>query len=327
MAFAVYHAPTDFVRTGNNADLTAMLRYLSIKAGDSSTSTSGTQNVTVVRPPVVLVHGIWGDPNDFMSAGGGGAYGALADSQLFYTVAFARYDVPVTVSSSNPAYGSGVLFTKGNTLGFVYGTTVILPRISEVTTDYKIANPSGGVIAAVQADVVARSIGGDIARTLPQIPGYADQKTYALGYVHKLITIDTPHQGTPLASALHNPNESNSCVQQMLSRVGRYAFVTVTQSTGIFTNGATGDLQTNSMAILAIHGGSPIIPTAMIGGQMTSPQLAGAGTPPSLGWAGLGFRDSLSHELYCATTESGWSELESIDGRRERRHRAVLKSI
>lgn len=54
-------------------------------------------------------------------------------------------------------------------------------------------------MAVVQADVVAHSMGGDIARVMPTVTGFANQTNYGLGPVHKLITIGTPHQGSPLA--------------------------------------------------------------------------------------------------------------------------------
>jgi triacylglycerol esterase/lipase EstA (alpha/beta hydrolase family) len=50
-------------------------------------------------------------------------------------------------------------------------------------------------VAAVQADVVAHSMGGDVARTMPTLATFTGQSTYGLGPVHKLITIGTPHRG------------------------------------------------------------------------------------------------------------------------------------
>jgi hypothetical protein len=54
----------------------------------------------------------------------------------------------------------------------------------------------------VQADVVAHSMGGDIARTMAGLSNFTSQSNYGLGPIHKLITIGTPHLGTPLATDL-----------------------------------------------------------------------------------------------------------------------------
>jgi hypothetical protein len=118
-------------------------------------------------------------------------------------------------------------------------------------------------------------MGGDVVRTLPAIAGFLSQYTYGLGTVHKLITIDTPHQGSPLANALATASQ-NTCPAKLLAASGLYAFATATVG-GTTYNGAIGDLQVGSSAINAIHSGAPIIPTAMIGGVMSQAQLNGAG--------------------------------------------------
>ena len=285
MAFAVYHAPTDFVRTGNVSDPTVKIRAVTIGTSDTRTGTTApTQTISIVRPPVVLVHGIWGSPNDFNGADGG-LFG-LQDSGLF-TLEYARYDGSIGIAASDPTYVSGGTLShpvsaRVSALGFKSGATTILPQIQNVIKEYKVValllagqGATPGPIAAVQADIVAHSMGGDVTRTLPQLSEYAVQSTYNLGYVHKLITVDTPHRGTPLASALLS--SSNACVRTLLTFDNRYAFNSVTSSSGAFINGATGDLATGSQALNGIHSGSIMIPTAMIGGQMTDAQQNGAG--------------------------------------------------
>ncbi len=277
IALAVYVAPTDFVRPSHAGDQQSKLRSVSIRATDAPTGRTSIQTVNIVRPPVVLVHGLFGEPGDFV-AGGSGIYGAIESSRLFSEVAFARYDQPVTLDASNPSYGGNDFDVKGNTLGFLYDANVILPKLEAVVKDYAGRNPSGGSIATVQVDIVAHSMGGDVTRTLPQIPGYADQKTYEVGYVHKLITIDTPHLGSPLATELHNPDDNNLCVQAFLGLQGNYSFLNVQLISGQLIDGATGDLQIGSNAIRLIHTGAPVIPTAMIGGVASTAQIAAAGS-------------------------------------------------
>jgi pimeloyl-ACP methyl ester carboxylesterase len=283
MAFAVYHAPSDFVRTGNTTDIESKIRSVTIGIADTTAGTTVTQPVSIVRPPVILVHGLWGEPSDFSGADGG-VLGALNSSGLF-TVSFGRYDnAGMGISSSNPIYynpAATPLGASGNALGFQFGAHTILPQIVDFIDAYKAialtlaAGPNSGAIAAVQADIVGHSMGGNVTRALPQLAEYATQNTYNTGYVHKLITIDTPHTGAKLASAILDP--SNSCVESMLAVGGNYSFSSVVTADGRYISGAMGDLQPGSDALVAIHTGSSVIPTAMIGAQLTPAQLDGAG--------------------------------------------------
>lgn len=88
--------------------------------------------------------------------------------------------------------------------------------------------------------------------------------------MHKLITLDTPHLGTPVAADALSAN--NSCVQEMLSFKNRFVINTAVVNNAS-VNGAVGDLQLGSGAITNLQN----LPTAMIGGQMTTSQLNGAG--------------------------------------------------
>ena len=294
IAFAAYHSPSDFVRNGNVTDPTIKLRQVTIQATHTATGASVNQAVSIVRPPVVLVHGIWGSPTDFSGADGG--VSGLLKSLFFFDGL--RYDNRVSVASTSPIYltsGKPLESVSGNALGFQFGATTILPQIENEVWAYKLTGLSlatggavAGNIAAVQVDVVAHSMGGDITRTLPQIPEYADPSTYRLGYVHKLITIDTPHLGSPLASAVHDPNQNNSCVRGTLAVEGRYSFSSVVaSSTSVSVSGATADLvsatasMSTSAALTRMHNSglisaTSLIPTAMIGAQTSTGGVGGS---------------------------------------------------
>ncbi len=311
-AFAVYHAPLDFVRPDNAADSAAGTRTVSIQVVDNGSTT--TKPVQIVRPLVVLVHGIWGGNGDWYGSNLNGVFEELQSSNLF-TVRFGSYNSRIMVITSVPRYTSVPFLVSGNALGFMHGATTVLPEIQSEIVNYKNANH----VAAVRADIVAHSMGGDVARTLPKVSGFLNKYNYNLGFVHKLITIGTPHQGTPLATELLQ--SSNGCVRWALSLYDLYAFTSVTPLFSAPINGGVGDLQaaqaaTNttpatptSAAIVAIHNGSAIIPTAMIGAEMSPEQLATAGTGP-IGWflthvCGTVARDPLA----LALTPSGWTGL------------------
>lgn len=275
MAFAVYHVPTDFVRTDNSTDAQKVTRQLTVNAADLSAGISTSQPISIVRPPVVLIHGLWGGRGDFTKTD---LLNTLVNSGVFdatTAIHFARYDDPVVVASSTPSYSSTSIKVSGNNLGFVYGAGKVLPQIKNAVAAYKLANPLNSPIAGTQADLVVHSMGGDVSRTLPQIAGFLDPNTYAKGFVHKLITIGTPHKGSPLANALLAP--ANQCVSSTLSDVKLFAFTSAIVNNSTIS-GAIGDLQHNSTAVGNIHTGSAIIPTAMTGGPMTAAQLNGAGS-------------------------------------------------
>src|SRR5260370_14032024 len=81
-------------------------------------------------------------------------------------------------------------------------------------------------------------MGGDITRFLMLHPGFLANETFGSGYIHKVVTIDTPYLGTPLAARLLNSN--NSHIRNFLALRGSPAVKTVT-SFGQQFSGAAGD--------------------------------------------------------------------------------------
>lgn len=73
MAFAVYEAPVDFVRPSNStnpnaqSDPNGQSRSVTIQALSELTSQTVSTTVTILRPPVVLIHGLWGRSTDWDS--------------------------------------------------------------------------------------------------------------------------------------------------------------------------------------------------------------------------------------------------------------------
>jgi hypothetical protein len=61
-------------------------------------------------------------------------------------------------------------------------------------------------MAAVQFDIVAHSMGGNIVQTWVLLPNFVRDSNYLRGDVHKLITLDTPFLGSPLANRLLGTN-------------------------------------------------------------------------------------------------------------------------
>src|SRR5262249_22268091 len=57
-------------------------------------------------------------------------------------------------------------------------------------------------IAVTQIDIVGHSLGGLMVRSFSQLPTFVNFTNYNKGYIHKLITLGTPHRGSPLGPEL-----------------------------------------------------------------------------------------------------------------------------
>jgi len=254
MGFAVYVPPIDFDRAGK--DDSAANRSISLQVIESSSATSqilrrenianlryrrqtalaATAGVTVmlVRPPVVLVHGIWGDKTDW------NGFQALKTDPRFF-VQIARFDLPLgsAATNSSPSYPLAVLQTaRRNTLGFAFNAPNVMTEIRQFIMQYRTNNN----VAVESADLVAHSMGGDIARTMENLAGFLNGSGIPL--LHKVITIDTPHLGTPLAAQLLSSD--NACIRNELAGVGNFAFSSVLVA-GSVVSGAVNDLQGDGM--------------------------------------------------------------------------------
>ena len=236
MAFAVYYAPPDFSRgtpdSPSNDDNVAS-RVVRFEATSAHPKASLCGGMTVLRPPVVLVHGLWGGSSDwdaFMPF--------LADPLRQFFIRRASYDYPVFVSGSTPnGYNRNQPFyANTNALGLSFNAPLVLTQIETSVMEFRQRNGA----AVAQADVVAHSMGGLVTRALEQLPDFAGSNSWGKGYVHKLITIGTPHRGSPLATQLLQDN--NTCVRMVLAKAQKVTFDSANLGQG-WENGGVGDLQ------------------------------------------------------------------------------------
>ncbi len=264
-AFAIYRAPLNFSRGTSDNSLTTRSVTLRVTP---ATGTATNTSVTVARPPVVLVHGLWGNASSFNN------FTPLITDTNF-NVSRAGYANAIEgVTSTTPSFSSSVDSSiEANSLGFAYNAPSVLAQINNFIAAYR----TSANVAAVKADIVAHSMGGDISRTAFLLSTFPSNTTFGAGPINKLITIATPHLGTPVAADLLS--SSNTCARNVLASDGDIALQSITFS-GTTTDGAVYDLEGNG------YGGSlstalsnlkqtQSFPTAYIAGIATSTNLNG----------------------------------------------------
>jgi pimeloyl-ACP methyl ester carboxylesterase len=264
-AFAIYRGPVNFSR--GTADNTLTTRGVTLRA-TPATGTATNTAVVVARPPVVLVHGLWGNASSFNN------FTPLITDANF-NVSRAVYATTITgVTSTTPSFSSSVDSSiETNSLGFAYNAPSVLAQINNFIASYR----TTANVAAVKADIVAHSMGGDISRTAFLLSTYLSTNTFGAGPINKLITIATPHLGTPVAADLLASN--NQCARNVLASDGDIALQSVTFS-GTTADGAVYDLEGNgygsslSTALSNLKATQPF-PTSYIAGIATSANLKG----------------------------------------------------
>jgi pimeloyl-ACP methyl ester carboxylesterase len=178
--FAIYNAPMDFVRNGTT-DGAQACRDLGIAVRIGGAFLPLT--LGIVRPPVFLIHGLWSSPRIWDDFPPLGTPSGNADSR------FEVFRSDYSNVNSKPIYR----IVGGSGGG-------VMVELNGWIATYKFQKK----VAAVQADVVAHSLGGLIARAMPHyLPDrYFENATYRRGRIHKLITIDTPHEGSEFANLM-----------------------------------------------------------------------------------------------------------------------------
>lgn len=240
--FALYAAPTRFVRPDFPSDSEAAERQVYLIATLIPTSGPVTRSppvpVKIVRPPIMLVHGLWSDASvwdDF-------------DSVL-------RSSLPC--EDSGRFYACRIDYRDSHAAKFATSAPTVGWGIRDAIDRFKDRRK----VAAFQADVIAHSMGGNVVRVLPLCGSvFADcnydyrAKTRNLGFgdVHKLITIGTPHLGSPLANRLFQNRDTPCC--RLFGRVcrGTLGEQLVAEAMRL-DQGAVEDLQENAGAISGLN--------------------------------------------------------------------------
>jgi pimeloyl-ACP methyl ester carboxylesterase len=240
-AFVLYITPRNFETTPTRRTK----RPVTLRA--TNEGGAATKQFDLRRPPVILMHGLWGNPDiwDYMIAG----LAAQFDGALFTY----RSDYRVTNAAALEANRSQLFFDGERLLAQL--------------------NQAG--IVSVQFDFVGKSMGGLLGRLYGQSAFYKRKANYMKGAIHKLITLDTPHCGSFLAGWV-NPFlgvelelfKQNRCL--IGGFLDRCPVITLFQAIGMPVHlGAIPDLVPSSGAIAGI--GEVDVPSHAIVGDLIPP--------------------------------------------------------
>jgi len=236
MAFAAYHAPLDFATGTNGKEAGDPDRKVLIKVKLTTATgetVESTESIKIVRPPVVLVHGLWSSQDAWDGFG-----------PLF------------TLGSGDNRFNvSRIDYRETNAAGFSVNVRDVATQLKDLIRDYK----SEKQVAAVQADVVTHSMGGLLIRMLPLLGGaFVRNDNFQQGDLHKVINIATPHFGSELARLLRN----DACVNFFFSLSGNRT-----------DEGAVEDLVPGSRALNEINSLSSSIALHNVAGIASQQQI------------------------------------------------------
>jgi pimeloyl-ACP methyl ester carboxylesterase len=263
-AFSQYTPPDGYGDTTDSRTVNIQFDFTLDSATGFTNTTSLTVPTTLVRPPVVLLHGVWSSSGIWNSA--------FYREQPGYIYGSAKGDSYTTYAADYSKTAGGP-FTTNQLLvqGFI---AEALKRIRTKPGNY----------AAAQADVIGHSMGGDLTRlysTLTTGPSaYKRPDNLNLGDVHRLITLDTPHLGSNFPNLII---AMNNYAAGALADAIKETVKGLTK--GDITQGAVCDLAQNSTGLMALNS-----PTNLTGQYITG----SAGPPPltlpngpALYWGGI----------------------------------------
>ncbi|MEK7415507.1 MAG: hypothetical protein AAB263_19555, partial [Planctomycetota bacterium] len=170
----------------------------------------------LLRPPLVMIHGMWSDPDawDVLAANP-----AVCASRICVAVDWHPADTPLP-----------------NNVKYVWNTT------RSLLGGLRQAN-----VAVTQADVIAHSAGGPLFRLYRQSIYGLRVDNFLLGDFRKILTIGSPHHGTPIANFVQSLLATTN---PKIVNLVKWAFA---KSNRNIERGIIADLQTTSSTMTGIQ--------------------------------------------------------------------------
>ena len=220
-AFAVYLVPEEFNRGGDQGRRERPIKFKARFIPDNGDEVESELPFKLVRPPVVLIHGLWSDAGTWSFA--------LATDPRFET----------TLADYKSTHASR------------FSTNLLVPSryINEALS--KLRNQR---IAVTQADLGGHSMGGILSRNHIGRSNYERNTNFDEGDVNKLVTLNTPHTGSPLGNVL----------VALRSILPQFILDQLREFNKAIDEGAIDDLAKGSAAINAIRQ-TPVPSHALVG--------------------------------------------------------------
>lgn len=224
-----YVAPDDFYQ--NSTHQFADKREVKIKviAYDNTNSILGVSEsfLSIVRPPLMLVHGLGGVGDENLEGKGTWekfAYDFSGTEKKFNTLGLHKaISIPQMFEERSFEENANKLLIDG----------VLQKPIDEMRRN-------GYVCSKV--DYVAHSMGGCMVRAaIDRTNEFYNEKNYGLGYVNKFITLTTPHNGSPLGDvvqelARYSNNLNTVALNKELTTFFRYEGLIIQSASDAVSN-------------------------------------------------------------------------------------------
>ncbi len=183
-AFSFYLAPASYGDSSGSRPVTLTFTYTP-SIGNGNT-TSFTADLNILRPPVMLLHGLWSSS---------GTWPPIFNKNDAFHSTFA--------GDYSGTAGSSYSVNEPQVQGFV-----------ETALDQFRANGN----AATQVDVIGHSMGGILTRLYADSGQFLRPDNYNLGDIRRLTTLDTPHWGSTFANLLVSLHQVRATATYLLAR-------------------------------------------------------------------------------------------------------------
>jgi pimeloyl-ACP methyl ester carboxylesterase len=266
-AFSFYQAPAEYGDTSQSRGVDVIFSFTP-SLGNGNTSTISTcsgcdlPSLTIIRPPVLLIHGIWSSKLTWNQ-------GNWFRSGSYYVTKTMNYQGTNASSFS---------------VNFPAVQTAVKSGLDAV-------HDLGAGFAATQVDVVGHSMGGLLTRLYAESDNFERPDNFDEGDIRRLVTLDTPHFGASLANMVVSLTKNSvvfRALGDLLSGIRGLGF-----DVPVFNQGAVCDLAENSPALQDLADGTDLASQVITaqGGPQPPP------TPRKF-WAPLEFALTLRVPFY-----------------------------
>ncbi len=215
-------APDDFTQTANSIASERVIKVaFAVTYSDNTTNNITVNDIKIVRPPLMMVHGLNGSSESFAKA---------------------QFDIGNGPTNFKNVINNRTIWKYGNLPNLINyesfdrNAVELLGRGSNSIRSLIDAMRNNGY-AANRVDYVCHSMGGSMARTvINKYPShYFSSKNYYKGFINKLITLNTPHNGSPIADLVvdltpnsgwywpaYQPNKTGMFVQRTSNILGSH---------------------------------------------------------------------------------------------------------